>query len=73
MNGVITNPDKYQAMILGHANYTLNFKVNETSIPVKDNIDLLEVSVDKNLQFKSYIFQKFDTFAGLEIDTHLKI
>ena len=26
MNGLITNPDKYQAMILGNTNYTFSFK-----------------------------------------------
>ena len=41
MNGMITNPDKYQAMILGNTNYTFSFKVNDINIPVKDNIDLL--------------------------------
>ena len=50
MNGMITNPDKYQAMILGNMNYTLSFKVNDINIPVKDNIDLLGVNIDKNLQ-----------------------
>ena len=41
MNGMITNPDKYQAMILGNTNYTFSFTVNDTHIPVKDSIDLL--------------------------------
>ena len=40
MSGMITNPDKYQAMILGNTNYTYSFKANDTNIPVKDNIDL---------------------------------
>ena len=55
MNGMITNPDKYQAMILGNMNYTFSFKVNDINIPVKDNIDLLGVNIDKNLQFNSHV------------------
>ena len=55
MNGMITNPGKYQAMILGNTNYNFSFKVNDTNIPVKDNIDLLGVNIDKNLQFNSHV------------------
>ena len=51
MNGMITNPDKYQVMILGNTNYTFSFTVNDTNIPVKDSIDLLAVNTDRNLQF----------------------
>ena len=29
MNGMITNPDKYQAMILGNTNYTFSFTDSE--------------------------------------------
>ena len=47
MNGMISNPDKYQGMILGNTNYTFSFKVNDTNIPVKDNIDLLGVNSDR--------------------------
>lgn len=54
-NGMITNPDKYQAMILGNTNYTHSFKVNETNIPVKYSIDRLGVNIDKNLQFNSHV------------------
>ena len=38
INGMITNPDKYQAMILGNTNYTFSFTVKDTNIPVKDDI-----------------------------------
>ena len=55
MDSMITNPDKYQAMILGKTNYTFSFTVNDTNILVKDNIDLLEVNIDKNLQFNSHV------------------
>ena len=39
MNGMITNPYKYQAMILGNTNYTFTFTVNDANIPVNDSID----------------------------------
>ena len=52
MNGMITNPDKYQAMILGNATIPL---VNDTNIWVKDNIELPGVNIDKNLQFNNHV------------------
>ena len=58
MNGIITNPDKYQAMILGNTNYTFSFTVNDINIPVKDDIDLLGVNIDNNLQFNSHVKNK---------------
>ena len=55
MNGMITNPDEYQAMILGKTNYTFSFTVSYINIPVKDNIDLLGVNIDNTLQFDSHV------------------
>ena len=55
MNGMITNPDNYQAMIFGNTNYTFSYTVNDTNIPVKDSIDLLGVNTDKNLQFNNHV------------------
>ena len=55
MNDMITNPDKYQAMILGNTNYNFNFKVNDINIPTKDNVDLVGVNIDKNLKFNSHV------------------
>lgn len=52
---MITNPDKYQTMILGNTNYTFSFTVNDTNNPVKDNINLLGVNIDKNLQLNSHV------------------
>ena len=52
--GMITNPNKYQAMILGNTNHSFNFRVNNINIPGKDDIDLLGVNIDKNLQFTSH-------------------
>ena len=55
MNGMVTNPDKYEAMILRNTNYTFSFTVNDINIPVKDNIDLFGVSLDNNLRFNSHV------------------
>lgn len=55
MNVMITKPDKYQTMILGNTIYTFSFEVIDTNIPIKDNIELLGVNIDKNLLFNSHV------------------
>jgi len=55
MNGMITNPDKYQAMILGNTKLHFQFTVNDANIPVTDTIDLLGVNIDKNPQVNNQI------------------
>ena len=55
VNGMISNPDKYQAVLFGNTNYAFSFYVNSVKIPVTDSIDLLEVNIDKNLQFNSHV------------------
>ena len=55
VNGVISKPDKYQAMVLGNTNHAFSFLVNSIKIPVTDSIDLLGVNIDKNLQFTSHV------------------
>ena len=50
-NGMIVNPEKHQAMVLGaYSNY-------EFSFPVKNSIDLLGVTIDKDLSFNRHISQ----------------
>ena len=50
-NGVIVNSNKHQPMVLGaNSNY-------EFSFPVKNSIDLLGVTIDKDLSFNSHISQ----------------
>ena len=50
-NGMIVNPVKHQAMVLGaNSNY-------EFSFPVKNSIDLLGVTIDKDLSFNRHISQ----------------
>lgn len=54
-NGMITNPNKYQVIVLGNTNHVFSFHVNSIKIPVKDSSDLLGVNIDKNVQFNSHI------------------
>ena len=50
-NGMIVNPEKHQAMVLdANSNY-------EFSFPVKNSIDLLGVTIDKDLSFNRHISQ----------------
>ena len=50
-NGMIVNPEKHQAMVLGvNSNY-------EFSFAVKNSIDLLGVTIDKDLSFNCHISQ----------------
>ena len=51
---MITNPNKYQAIVLANTNHVFSFHVNSIKIPVKDSIDFLGVNIDKNLQFNSF-------------------
>ena len=48
---MIVNPEKHQAMALG-ANSN-----NEFSFPAENSIDLLGVTIDKDLSFNSHISQ----------------
>ena len=50
-NGMFVHPEKHQAMVLG-ANSN-----NEFSFPVKNSIDLLGVTIDKDLSFNRHISQ----------------
>ena len=43
VNGMIPNPDKYQAMVLGNTNHAFGFHVNSIKMPVTDSINLLGV------------------------------
>lgn len=52
---MITNPNKYQAIVLANTNHVFSFHVNSIKIPAKDSIDLLGVNIDKNLQFNSHV------------------
>ena len=47
-NGMIINPDKHQAMVLGKHDYNFSF-------PVKDMIELLGAKIDKELNFNCHV------------------
>ena len=47
-NGMIVNPDKHQAMVLGNNDY-------EFSFPVKTSTDLVGVSFDRELSFNHHM------------------
>ena len=53
-NGMIVNPEKHQAMVIG-ANSEYEF-----SFPVKNSIELLGVTIDKDLSFNCHISQMWD-------------
>ena len=47
-NGMIVNPEKHQAMILGNCNHKFAFPVNKS-------IELLGVTLDNELKFNCHI------------------
>ena len=54
-NGMIANPDKYQALVLGNTAYDFNLKCEENPLPVSNEIQLLCVTLDDKLKFDSHI------------------
>ena len=54
-NGMIANPDKYQALVLGNTAYDFDKKCEERPIPVSSEIQLLGVTLDNKLKFDSHV------------------
>ena len=54
-NGMIANPDKYQALVLGNTAHDFDIKCEEKPIPVSSEIQLLGVTLDNMLKFDSHI------------------
>ena len=54
-NGMIANPDKYQALVLGNTGYDFDIKCEEKPIPVSSEIQLLGVTLDNKLKFDSHV------------------
>ena len=54
-SGMIANPDKYQALVLGNAAYDFDIKYEEKPIPVSSEIQLPGVTLDNKLKFDSDI------------------
>ena len=45
------NPEKYQAIVLGNTNQDVTMKSGAAEIPTTDEIELLGVTLDRNLTF----------------------
>ena len=54
-NGMLANPDKYQALVLGNTEYEVNFKCADVSIPVSKEINLLGITIDNKLKFEAHV------------------
>ena len=54
-NGMIANPDKYQALVLGNTAHDFDIKCEEKPIPVSSEIQLLGVTLDNKLKFDSHV------------------
>ena len=54
-NGMKTNLDKYQAMVLGKTDKELHFKTANTDIETTDKTNLLGVVLDNKLKFDTHI------------------
>ena len=52
---MITNPDKYQALVLGNTAHDFDIKCEEKPIPVSSEIQLLGVTFDNKFKFDSHI------------------
>ena len=54
-NGMIANPEKYQAVVLGNTAHDFEIKCSEELIPISSEIKLLGVTLDNKLKFDSHI------------------
>ena len=54
-NGMIANPEKYQAVVLGNTAHDFEIKCSEELIPISNEIKLLGVTLDNKLKFDSHI------------------
>ena len=60
-NGLMANPDKFQALILGSTNLDFTFVVGDHQTEVHRDIDLLGINIDCDLKFHKYISKIFDS------------
>ena len=54
-NGMLANPEKYQALRLGKTDYDMNIKCCENTIPLSNEIKLFGVTIDNKLKFDAHI------------------
>ena len=54
-NGMIQNPDKHQALVLGNTNHETKLTCANKSIPIASEMKLLAVTLDNKLKFDSHV------------------
>ena len=54
-NGMLANPEKYQALRLGKTDYDMNIKCCENTIPLSNEIKLFGATIDSKLKFDAHI------------------
>ena len=78
VNGMISNPDQYQARVLGNTNHAFIFHVNSIKIPVTDRFRKIIPPAVKCKIYKAFRVAQFRycspawhfEFVGLEIETN---
>ena len=51
------NPDKTQALVLGHSNYEFALRIDNASVSVSEHLKILRVTLDKKLAFTYFSLQ----------------
>ena len=54
-NGMVANPDKFQAIFLGNANNNISLNLGSTKIAGSNEVKLLGVTIDRQLTFYPHI------------------
>ena len=55
MNGLMANPSKFQALVLGSTEQDFSFNIDGQQIQRCDDVDLLGVNIDSKLSFDKHI------------------
>ena len=67
VNYLTINPDKTQALVLGHSNYEFALRIDNASVSVSAQLKILGVTLDKKLAFKEHISLQLE--KGLQNDS----
>ena len=67
VNYLTINPDKTQALVLGHSNYEFALPIDNASVSVSEQLKILGVTLDKKLAFKEHISLQLE--KGLQDDS----
>ena len=54
-NGMVANPDKFQAIFLGVKDSSISVSLRSTAIPCSKSVKLLGVTIDDQLSFYPHI------------------